>query len=390
MQFNLNKIKINIEQPYNKIALDFIDEFSSLLRKHKNFKKYPDLHFLSLWSSKKEILKKKNYYNRDQKRFGRGLVFHVTPSNLPTNFAYSFLVGILSGNSNIVKLPSKTFEETKIILEVINTIFKLKKFKKFKLSNFFIEAQREDPIMSEISSVSDARLLWGGDKAINALKQIKTPERCLDLAFPDRYSFAVINISKYFQMSNKEKINLSKKFFYDSMLSDQLACNSPHCVVWVGKTNYQIQKLFWRYVEKNIIEKYRFDNYKSIEKYSHFLKATINGSVNRLFFNSDCLKVINLKDSEKDLENYRGIYGFFYQTNIDKIDDLKKFVKKKYQSIVSFGFAKNNYCNLINNNNLVGIDRVVSFGQAMRFDFNWDGYDLINSLSRIVEIDEKI
>ena len=59
MQFNLNKIKINIEQPYNKIALDFIDEFSSLLRKHKNFKKYPDLHFLSLWSSKKEILKKK-------------------------------------------------------------------------------------------------------------------------------------------------------------------------------------------------------------------------------------------------------------------------------------------------------------------------------------------
>ena len=67
--------------------------------------------------------------------------------------------------------------------------------------------------MSEISSVSDARLLWGGDKAINALKQIKTPERCLDLAFPDRYSFAVINISKYFQMSNKEKINLSKKFF---------------------------------------------------------------------------------------------------------------------------------------------------------------------------------
>ena len=56
----------------------------------------------------------------------------------------------------------------KIILEVINTIFQLKKFKKFKLSNFFIEAQREDPIMSDISSVSDARLLWGGDKAINA------------------------------------------------------------------------------------------------------------------------------------------------------------------------------------------------------------------------------
>ena len=55
MQFNLNKIKINIEQPYNKIALDFIDEFSSLLRKHKNFKNILISHFLSLWSSKRKF-----------------------------------------------------------------------------------------------------------------------------------------------------------------------------------------------------------------------------------------------------------------------------------------------------------------------------------------------
>ena len=42
---------------------------------------------------------------------GRGLIFHITPTNVPTNFFYSFIFSLLSGNSNIVKLPTKDFEE---------------------------------------------------------------------------------------------------------------------------------------------------------------------------------------------------------------------------------------------------------------------------------------
>ena len=35
------------------------------------------------------------------------MIFHITPSNIPTNFAYSFIFGLLTGNSNIVKVPTK-------------------------------------------------------------------------------------------------------------------------------------------------------------------------------------------------------------------------------------------------------------------------------------------
>ena len=89
--------------------------FSIEIRKHKNFRNFPDLHFLSLWTSKTEIKKKEKLILKDENRFGRGLVLHITPSNLPTNFAYSFLIGLISGNSNIIKLPSKEFKETQII-----------------------------------------------------------------------------------------------------------------------------------------------------------------------------------------------------------------------------------------------------------------------------------
>ena len=46
-------------------------------------------------------------------KLGLGLAFHITPSNIPTNFAYSLIFGLLSGNSNVVKVPSRNFTQIK-------------------------------------------------------------------------------------------------------------------------------------------------------------------------------------------------------------------------------------------------------------------------------------
>ena len=59
-----------------------------------------------------------------QIRFGRGLIFHITPSNVPTNFIYSLLFGIISGNSNIVKVPTNKFIQIDIICNELNKILK--------------------------------------------------------------------------------------------------------------------------------------------------------------------------------------------------------------------------------------------------------------------------
>ena len=59
-----------------------------------------------------------------------GLLFHITPSNIPTNFAYSLIFGLLSGNKNIIKVPSKIFPQVDIICSAINKA--LKKFNSLK------------------------------------------------------------------------------------------------------------------------------------------------------------------------------------------------------------------------------------------------------------------
>lgn len=40
---------------------------------------------------------------------GRGVAFHIAPSNVAVNFAFSLAAGLLTGNANIVRLSSKPF-----------------------------------------------------------------------------------------------------------------------------------------------------------------------------------------------------------------------------------------------------------------------------------------
>ena len=94
--------------PFEKQTLDFFNELSYKINKYKYIDKYPDLSSAAFFCRKANLINfKSKYLNNNQIRIGRGLVFHVAPSNAPTNFLYSLIFGLLTGNSNIVKISSK-------------------------------------------------------------------------------------------------------------------------------------------------------------------------------------------------------------------------------------------------------------------------------------------
>ena len=41
----------------------------------------------------------------------------------------------------------------------------------------------------KISSICNARLIWGGNESIKNIRTFKLQERSIDIAFADRYSF---------------------------------------------------------------------------------------------------------------------------------------------------------------------------------------------------------
>ena len=114
---------IKVFQPFGNLVKDFLNDFSNELKNQKETYSYPNLIYLTMWASKKNVKKLEKKFKSNQIRLGRGLIFHICPSNVPTNFIYSFFFGLLSGNSNIVKIPSKKFREKEIILLTIKSLF---------------------------------------------------------------------------------------------------------------------------------------------------------------------------------------------------------------------------------------------------------------------------
>lgn len=373
--------------PYDKLVCDFISSFSKELLKIKIIKNFPELRTLSFWCRKAnlEIMKKNNLSKFT--RLGLGLLFHITPSNIPTNFIYSLMFGLLTGNSNIVKVPSKKFKEIEIICLVLNKILMNNKFKEIKERVLIVRYTDRDDFTKELSHRCDGRIIWGGDKTIQSIRKFNVKEKTQDFTFPDRYSFCIINTQKLPKINNKIYKNLAKKFYNDTFLVDQNACSSPHLIIWYGKNDLKKQNFFWKSVFEVSKEKYNLSERAAMEKYNELCNKLIESKNLRLSKKfENMIYTINIRKIFPGVENLRGKWGFFYEHNTTTFKDLSLIINHKYQTLTYYGFEKEFLRKFVLNNKLKGIDRIVPIGNALDIGLIWDGYDLNKSLTRIIEI----
>ena len=385
-----NIVKSISLRPFDNLVFEFLKEFSKNLLKNKKYRKYTDIVALAFWCSSYNLNKLKENYDDSQTRFGRGLIFHVTPSNVPTNFVYSLIFGIISGNSNIVKVPTNKFIQIDIICAELNKILKKKKYFKIKaLITILRYKDNEKNLISEkLSKICDLRIIWGGDKTINSLREFKIQPHASDITFGDRYSLSIINTDKINRINKNDLRVLIKNFFNDTYLVDQNACSSPHIILWYSKKSIQkAPKKFWTELNKKTNIDYSLPEIAVIDKYTNLCKDfALNEDVQKHTSYSSNLITLKLKKLKNGLENFRGKWGYFYEYELRDLSELSKIINKKFQTLTYYGFSKNELINFLKSNNFQGIDRVVPIGQALNMDLNWDGYDIISSLSRKVII----
>ena len=379
--------KVKISEPFNKLCIEFLNDFSNSLKQYNKINSYPDLIYLMFWCRKKRIENLAQDFRNNQLRLGRGLIFHICPSNVPTNFAYSFFFGLLSGNSNIIKVPSIYSKEKEIILTILKSVLDKSKYINLKKSNSFIQYDSNTETTKNISSICDGRVIWGGDKTINEIRKIWIPERSIEITFADRYSLSIINLEKLKKIKSNEIQQLAKKFYFDGYSMNQAACSSPHFVFWVGKKNKKLQNYFWNNLMKIVKRKFLFDDIHIVDKYSNLIENIITQkdfSKIKMFKNK--LYIIDANKTDH-LENIRGVNGTFFQKNISNINTLKKFITKKCQTISYFGFSNKELKSFLLNNNLLGVDRVVPIGNALDINTIWDGFEVTKHLSRVISLE---
>lgn len=372
--------------PYSDEAIDFLSDLSSTLIKEPNIRALSDVVSFAFWCRRSHLVELKNQFIEKEGplRYGRGIAFHIAPSNVPVNFAFSYAFSLLAGNVNIVRVPSKDFAQVRVICDTIDKV--LVRHQRILKRSAFIKYPAVDEVTEAFSAYADARLIWGGDKTIAHIRSLPCKPRSVDAVFSDRYSLAVIGGKAVAELSNEGMRILAEKFYNDTYLMDQNACSSPQLVLWLGADESN-KRRFWAAVADYASTKYELQAAVSIEKYVRVSSDACAGRVEHIFRDSHSyLYLVSLDDDVSVLEDCRGVGGYFYERDIVSFDDVVPFVNEKYQTVSYYGVAAREIADALLRGCSKGIDRIVPIGKAMDIDIVWDGYDLVDVLSRTIDM----
>lgn len=380
--------QISSLETFSEDAVAYLNALSLILNKDERVRAYPDVATFAFFCRKANILRlKKEYTTAGILRLGRGIVFHIAPSNVPVNFAYSLVVGILSGNLNIVRVPSKTFEQVEIIVKAIKKLSHEAAHQSFSSRIVLVRYDRRSSATAFFSSLCDVRVIWGGDETIEQIRTNKIPPRSFDVTFADRYSLCIINADQYVNEKAPEKI--AAGFYNDTYLFDQNACTTPHLIIWLGSDeNVEIaKKIFWDNLYKIVKSRYQVFPVIAVDKLTTFYKqAAQSDQVKKTISPDNLIWRIELKDLAKDIDEYRCTSGYFSEYHAASIFELSKIINRKYQTLSYYGIEKNDLINFITQVKPSGIDRIVPIGKTTDFSLTWDGFNLIETLSRRVDV----
>jgi len=374
--------------PFSDEVVKYLNALSIQLNKDTRIKNYPDVTTFSFFCRKGNILQLKNTFMKSKSlALGRGIVFHIAPSNLPVNFAFSLISGLLSGNSNIVRVSSKSFEQVDIIIDAIKILSKLERHRPVSKRLAIVRYNRNSEGTSVFSSICDVRIIWGGDQTIKQVRNNELPPRSFDLTFADRYSICVINADTFVSENHSEKVVMG--FYNDSYLFDQNACTSPHLLIWLGNKRNVVdsQNIFWPLLHDIVESKYQLQSILSVDKLTSFYNQAIHtNKIKRINAEDNLLWRVELKELPVDIDNFRSKGGYFSEYHASSLKELSTIINRKYQTLSYYGIKKSDFENFIKKEEPLGIDRFVPIGRTTDFSLTWDGYNLIDVLSRKIEI----
>ena len=230
-------------------------------------------------------------------------------------------------------------------------------------------------------------MIWGGDETIKNIRSFSLKERAIDIPFADRYSFCVIDAEKIEKLKAGELDRIVERFYNDTYTADQNACSSPHLLVWLGSKGHKGRTAFWNKLSKIVVKKYNPPQLAVMDKYTQLCTDIIRLKNMKKFnvFNNSIYTVL-LKKLDNQIDSLRGKWGFFYEYQTSNLNNITKFINKKFQTLTYYGIDKKVLKKFVLENNLNGIDRIVPIGEALNFNLIWDGYDINKTLSRLVDI----
>ena len=376
-----NMPKMHPKRPFDDSIVDYLDNLSKIIMNSKEAKMYPDLITLSFWMRKSSVVSMAKRYDGND-MMGRGTVFHIAPSNVPLNYAYSMVTGLLFGNANIVRMPTKRFPQAELLNRLI--IESLEACPQMSDYICIVRYERNKDITDHLSAMADSRIIWGGDNTIMDIKRSPLPPRATEIAFSDRFSLAVIDSDTY--LDSEDKDGISRRFYNDTYIVDQNACSSPILIVWTGARKDEAKRAFWHNVHDYISGRFAIQPIRAIDKMTLSTMFLMDSEGSESVESSDNLITrINVSEIAPRIVDLKGNSGLFYEYDCDDLNDLIPLLNDtRCQTVTTLCDAEPIASVL--DNGVKGVDRVVPMGDSMAFDLVWDGYDMSSYLARRLNV----
>ena len=375
---------------FNELILEFLTELSKSLLNDAEVKKHPEIVSFAFFCRQANLKKLRNKFTRSEDlRFGRGVVFHITPGNVPLNFAYSLLSAMLAGNSSIVRVPTKQFEEVDILISRINILLKQQRFKEVLERTLIVRYDSSSEWTPYFSQKCDVRIIWGGNRTINSIRSNPIKPSANELTFYDRFSVSVISANAIVNTSSLNQ--LASNFFIDTLFYDQNACTSTKQIFWLGDTDTvaRAKILFWNKFELELRNrKYSFPVNSSVSKLCTLMEKMASGEIRESHIDlKHSLPLTRIPLSNKVVFEEHDFVkaGLFIETSIGKLAEINQFLPSNCQTLSYHGIEKHELEAFVSSEQ-PQIDRIVPIGRTMDFSLIWDGYNLINSLSRVINL----
>lgn len=376
--------------PFDDLLVDYVAEFSRRLG--RSARGYAEIQALAFWMRRAELVRMRDEFaalaTDRTMLMPRGIVFHIPPSNVDTIFIYSWLLALLCGNRNVVRLSSRSTEQTDLILGVIQELAHDPRFHTVTRSTAMLTYGHDDAITGVLSAAADLRVIWGGDGTVEAIRRSPLAPHASDLTFPDRVSLAVLDAAAIASLDDPGLDELAERFYNDAYWFNQLGCSSPRTVVWVGDDERAAaaETRFFKAVHavarrKGLV----VEAGTAIAKLTHGYSAAITERVSRVRGFGNEVLVVDTERLSPLPADFVGA-GTFHSARVDALVDVAAIVTRRHQTLSHEGFSTERLVEFVDVLRGRGIDRLVPIGEALTFNRYWDGNDLFQSFTRRVYV----
>lgn len=363
-----------LDIPFSKTRVDVVHRLSQAILTDPQARDFPELMAMAHWFRKAHLIELKEKFSRNYAgRKPRGTVFHIAPSNVDTLFMYSWLLSMLLGNNNIVRLSQRRGEQVERLLKYLKAVFS----GDFLHTNSIISYEYDDTITQNLSSFCDIRVIWGGDQTVDYISAIPLPEGATNIGFRDRFSLAAFHTAAVMHLPEAELSKLVEQTYNDALWFDQRACASPRAIVWIGADGEiaQARNRYWAafaaYMRQKPLPRCAGETIARSTAMMHWAAEGLCAERADLAAFPAHMLLTTLTERVRDTHPGTGLFA---EVALPSVEALAALLSEKDQTLTAFGFEKL----YIDKHGL----RIVKPGEALRFDVVWDGVDLFEAFTR--------